>query len=108
VKHQGRRPTTEPQSCCHSFRWLRTQAVQYNPQVRLSLVNAAVTNGLAVRWLLGVRHSDDLQSHQVWVFQDLFAIELDGCAPVQGRVIGGRARVKQAWARHGERHQRAS
>jgi hypothetical protein len=58
------------------------------------LVNAAVTNGLAVTWQLSVRHSDDLQSHQVWVVQDLLAVELNGCAPVKGRVVGGHARVK--------------
>jgi hypothetical protein len=46
------------------------------------LVNAAVTNGLAVTWQLRVRHSDDLQSHQVRVVQDLLAVELNGCAPV--------------------------
>ncbi|HXB53188.1 MAG TPA: hypothetical protein VN461_00265, partial [Vicinamibacteria bacterium] len=108
VKLQGRRPTIRPQSCCHSVRWLGTQAVEYNPEVRLPFVKAAVTNGLAVTWLLGVRHSDDLQRHQVWAVQDLVAVELDSCTPMQGPVVSGHARVKQAWARYGVRHQRAA
>jgi hypothetical protein len=108
VKLQGRWPTTGPQSCCHSVRWLRTQAVQYDPQVRLSFVNAAVTDGLAVRWLLSMRHCNDLQRHQVWVVQDLVTIDLDSCTPMQGPIIFGHARVKQAFARHGIRHQRAA
>jgi hypothetical protein len=108
VKLQGRRPTTRPQSCCYSVRWLGTEAAQYNPEVRLPFVKAAVTNGLAVTWLLGVRHSDDLQRHQVWPVQDLVAVELDSCTPMQGPVVSGHARVKQAWARYGIRHQRAA
>lgn len=104
---QGRRPTTgRPQCCCHRLRWLRARTVQDNPQVRLSFVEAAIANGLAVRWLLGVRDGHDLQRHPVWVVQDLVAIDLDSGAPIQVPIIFGHGRVKQAFARYRERHQR--
>jgi hypothetical protein len=78
--------------------------MHYNPEIGLPFVNASVPNGLAVRWLLAMRHNDKLKCHQAWLILEFLSTDLDSRAAIHGPVIRPRARVKQAWSRYRVNH----
>ena len=80
--------------------------MQYNPEIGLPFVNAAVTDGFAVMGLLAMRHSDDLKCYQPGLIPDFLTINLNRRSVINPRIVGPRGLVNQAWSGYRVNHLR--